>query len=235
VTVRLVVFAKPPLAGVARSRLAHQIGGAAAASVAEALALDTVALCEAVGRPRRSRVANPPMAAPQLILAHAGGGEWFSSRLSRRWQLLRQRGQDPSERLDSALADLSLAPGDRTAFIGMDAPHVPPGSISRGFRLLQDHDTVLGPCEDGSYWLIGVGGAWPPGTLAGVRWGSEHTLCDTRLALERAGMGCALLPASYGVADLAGLRRLAEDAGRAPARLLGHSRRVLADLGPGQA
>ena len=59
-------------------------------------------------------------------------------------------------------------------------PHVTRAHIWAAFRLLGRHDAVLGPAEDGGYWLIGL--RRRPRILRpfqGVRWSTPHALRDT--------------------------------------------------------
>lgn len=220
----LVLFAKPPVLGVAKTRLAVAIGADAAALVAEALLADTLALCETVTEAGGS----PDI---ELILAYTDDRDYFASAVSDRWRLLRQEGAHLGERLENALAALRPSSDDATVFVGMDAPHLPQEFLRRAFDALREFDTVLGPCEDGGYYLVGVRGIWPRGILAGVRWSTEHALDDTRAAFEHAGLGCATLPEWYDIDDVESLGRLAADLETLPPDALPHVRAALATLG----
>ncbi|MGD8240939.1 MAG: TIGR04282 family arsenosugar biosynthesis glycosyltransferase [Armatimonadota bacterium] len=217
---RLVLFAKPPRSGEAKTRLAADIGPEAASLVARALLADTLALCEAVA----AGAEGPP---PELVLAYTDDRAYFEARVSDAWQLLPQDGADLGERLQNALAALDPAPEDATVFIGMDAPHLPTEYLGRAFHALAESGTVLGPCEDGGYYLVGVRGVWPGGVLAGVRWSTPHALADTRAAFEKAGLTCATLPGWYDVDDSRSLRRLARDLDAMPPDALSHLRKTL--------
>jgi glycosyltransferase A (GT-A) superfamily protein (DUF2064 family) len=70
--------------------------------------------------------------------------------------------------------------------IGADIPGIRARHIAGAFAALGRHDAVLGPAEDGGYWLIGLrrGGRAIPKTLfRGVRWSTEHAMADTVLSL----------------------------------------------------
>lgn len=68
-----------------------------------------------------------------------------------------------------------------TIIIGSDIPDITPAHISAGFRALGRAPFVLGPAEDGGYWLIGA--RHPErlrrDALAGVRWSTSHARADT--------------------------------------------------------
>ena len=226
----LVVFAKPPTAGVAKTRLAEALGVEGAASVAAAMLEDTLTLCENV------RLANGEM--PGLVIAYAEGKEFFEESVEcrmayDRWRLLAQGKGDLGERLDKALADMAPQEDDLTVFVGMDAPHLPAQRIVEAFERLVETRAVLGPCDDGGYYLVGVRGRWPTGILAPVRWSTPDALADTASAFGKAGMDCATLEPCYDVDDLAGLGRLAGDLRGMDHLALAMTRVALHDLGLG--
>ncbi|MEM1344550.1 MAG: TIGR04282 family arsenosugar biosynthesis glycosyltransferase [Pseudomonadota bacterium] len=93
--------------------------------------------------------------------------------------------------------------------IGSDIPGITPQHLAQCFALLQGHDAVLGPADDGGYWAIGLrhgGKAAPAGLFKGVRWSSPHTLADTRTSM--AGLTVALAATLNDVDTLADLHRL---------------------------
>lgn len=72
-------------------------------------------------------------------------------------------------------------PARPTCVVGSDIPFVTKAHIRQAFSQLSDHDAVIGPAEDGGYWLIGLGAAHaaPRGFLENVRWSTEHARADT--------------------------------------------------------
>ena len=80
----------------------------------------------------------------------------------------------------------AIIDGVHTSIFGTD-------HIARAFEALGRADTVLGPAEDGGYWLVGMK-RFPRVTeiFEDVRWSSEHTLADTKANIERAGLTLAL-------------------------------------------
>lgn len=71
------------------------------------------------------------------------------------------------------------APGP-VVIVGTDVPCIHRHHIAAAFRLLGRHDAVLGPAEDGGYWLIGL--RRRPRIVRpflGVRWSTQHALADT--------------------------------------------------------
>jgi len=94
--------------------------------------------------------------------------------------------------------------------IGADIPGITTPHIARAFDLLQSHDAVLGPAEDGGYWLIGAARrrALPPALFQGVRWSGPHALADTEATLrgQRIARAATLWDVDQ-AADLIRLRR----------------------------
>ena len=85
----------------------------------------------------------------------------------------------------------SLPPGP-ALIVGSDIPALAPAHVVRGFRALGRADLVLGPAEDGGYWLIGLSArARAIDPFSGVRWSSPAALADTRRNLP-AGFRLAL-------------------------------------------
>lgn len=223
-TRRLVLFAKPPLPGRAKTRLASEIGAASAARVAEALLHDTIALCE-------SLAVRFPGEDPKLVLAYTDQQDWFTPALSHDWRLIEQRGEDLGERIGNALLDLVADQGDRTIFIGMDCPQMPAERVVEALAALNDADVVLGPCDDGGYYLIGMRGELPEGALDGVRWSTTEALDDTVSALEAMNLSIAEIATGYDVDTAEDLQRLALEMAADRLDELPNLTKALADLG----
>ncbi len=77
-------------------------------------------------------------------------------------------------------------PAGPVVIVGSDIPGLGRDQVARAFRALGTHDWVLGPAQDGGYWLIGAARRrpGPRDPFAGVRWSSAHTLVDTRANLR---------------------------------------------------
>ncbi|MWD26436.1 DUF2064 domain-containing protein [Aquicoccus sp. SCR17] len=76
-----------------------------------------------------------------------------------------------------------LGPGP-VCIVGSDIPGMGPAHVARAFAALKAHRAVLGPAEDGGYWLIGLRGTPPAGLFDNVRWSTPHALEDTRATLR---------------------------------------------------
>lgn len=144
--VTILVVAKAPVPGLAKTRLAASIGARAAADLAAAALLDTL-----------DAVASAP--AGHRVLAMTGdlrqacrGDE--IARCSRGFAVIAQRGADFAERLANAHADAFT--GGPVLQIGMDTPQVTADLLTACSRTLAGSDAVLGPAADGGWWVLGV-------------------------------------------------------------------------------
>ncbi|MCI0602657.1 TIGR04282 family arsenosugar biosynthesis glycosyltransferase [bacterium] len=88
-----------------------------------------------------------------------------------------QTGRDLGERMLHAFTE-EFKRFAKIVIIGIDSPTVPVGVISRTFEALENHDIVLGPCEDGGYYLIGLKKLIPE-VFLGIRWGTSDVLKQT--------------------------------------------------------
>jgi rSAM/selenodomain-associated transferase 1 len=89
---------------------------------------------------------------------------------------------------------MHVMPPGPVVIVGADIPDVRPRHVAQAFRLLGRHDAVLGPADDGGYWLVGLRrrpSVRPP--FAGVRWGGPQARADTLANLERLGMSVGFL------------------------------------------
>jgi len=172
-----LVVAKAPVPGRVKTRLGAVIGMEAAASVAAAALLDTLAACRD--------------AFDEWHLALDGDLRGARSEDALRdqltgWTIHSQRGDSLGERLARAHAD-AAGPGP-TVQIGMDTPQVTAGDLRRVAAASKDGNAVLGPAADGGWWVLALRDPAAAKGLAGVQMSQSDTHRSTREALERAGL-----------------------------------------------
>jgi uncharacterized protein len=194
---RLVVMAKAPVAGRAKTRLARQIGTASALRFARQSLLALIARL-AADRRWQTMIAVTP-------LASLAGRLW-----PRGIPRVPQRPGDLGARMQAIANQLPAGP---VIIIGTDVPRIGPTDIAKAFHLLGSHDAVFGPAVDGGYWLVGL--RRRPRQLqpfGNVRWSSKNALCDTLVNLQ--GRQIALLTALADVDDADAFRAHAAHFGR---------------------
>lgn len=149
IPVTLVVIAKAPVAGYAKTRLAAAVGDSAAADIAAATLLDTLDAVDAT--PVQDRVV-----AFTGDLSQASSSRQIRSRLGD-MHVVEQRGDDFSARLANAIADAAaLAGAQPVLLIASDTPQVTPDLLADCAHALLDTDVVFGMAHDGGWWVLGV-------------------------------------------------------------------------------
>ena len=128
------------------------------------------------------------------------------------FSLLPQRGDKFGERLYLAVEDLVKCGFDSVCLIDSDSPTVPAETFQQAVELLSTSEdrVVLGPSDDGGYYLIGV--KKPHRRLfEQIDWSTERVLNQTMQRATEIGIEIKLLPTGYDVDDAAGLRRLCNE------------------------
>jgi glycosyltransferase A (GT-A) superfamily protein (DUF2064 family) len=145
----LLVVAKAPVPGFAKTRLCPPATGEQAAEIAAASLLDTL---DAV----RATPGAHPVVAMTGELATAARQAAIGTAL-RETEVIEQRGDGFGERLANAHLDATERyPGLPVLQIGMDTPQVTARLLAESAAPLASHDTVLGLAEDGGWWALGL-------------------------------------------------------------------------------
>ncbi len=181
-TLAVLVMAKAPVPGEAKTRLGAEVGHDTAAELAAAGILDTLDVCETVF----PEPADRHVALTGDLMAAALGDE-IAKRL-RGWTVHAQRGEGFAERLVSAHRDVGAGTGSSVVQIGMDTPHLSGADLRDvADRLGIGNDAVLGPAEDGGWWVLAVTHHRFAQCLREVEMSTDRTYDDTLSALRDAG------------------------------------------------
>lgn len=180
---RILVVAKAPVAGLAKTRLGERIGMSAAADVAAAALLDTLAQCEAVSPDSRH-------VAMTGDLSQAARGTEIEAALQG-WEVHEQRGEDFAERLVHAHVDIGPGP---VVQIGMDTPQLTAELLLEAAAGLRAYDAVLGPAEDGGWWLLALRDPADAVVLRDVPPSTPDTGTLTLAALRARGLDVGTAP-----------------------------------------
>jgi len=214
----LLVVAKQPAAGQTKTRLCPPLDGPTAAALYACFLRDTLAVMREVEGVRRA-IAYLPEAA-----------EGYFRTLAPDMALTPQRGAELGERLDNLLCD-ALADGAQQAVVmDSDSPSLPAAYIRQAFAELDGPcDVVLGPCDDGGYYLIGLKQPQPR-LLREVRMSTSTVVQETLALAEGLGLRTALLPTWYDVDTANELLRLQRELLAAPPEACPATRALLAQL-----
>jgi rSAM/selenodomain-associated transferase 1 len=191
----LGIFAKEPIPGQVKTRLAEQTSPAWAARVGAAFLFDAVERWS--GFPARRVLAFAPSTADA----------YFSQVVQGRFELLPQGAGDLGDRM-GRFFEIQLRNGaEAIVLIGTDSPTLPLDLVERAFEELGRTDVVLGPATDGGYYLVGCARRLPP-IFEDIRWSNEHVLKETIARLRDPAWRVSVLPPWYDVDTLADWRML---------------------------
>ena len=171
----VLVMAKAPVPGEAKTRLGARVGHDAAAELAAACILDTLTVCAE---------AFPDAADRHVALAGDLDRAVRTAELRElldMWTVHRQRGEGFAQRLANAHLDVARATGSSVVQIGMDTPHVSAAQLTAVAGL------VGRGSEDGGWWVLAVTDPRLTLGLAGVEMSTDRTYADTLAVLEQAG------------------------------------------------
>jgi hypothetical protein len=184
IPVTVLVVAKAPVPGLAKTRLAVGVGDQGAADIAAAALLDT--LDAVVASPVHGRVV-----ALTGDLSAASDGDEIRVRLAD-FTVVDQRGSNFAERLANAHLD-AATDGLPVLQIGMDTPQVTPGLIADCARALTRAPAVLGMARDGGWWVLGVADPAMADCLRTIPMSRSDTGTVTLAALRDTGIDVDLV------------------------------------------
>ncbi|WP_156755768.1 TIGR04282 family arsenosugar biosynthesis glycosyltransferase [Actinokineospora pegani] len=198
----LLVVAKAPVPGLAKTRLTPPATEEQAADIAAAALLDTLdAVLATPG-------AHPVVAMTGDLRRAQRGAEVMD--LLTGCTVFDQHGNGFAERLASAHADLADAFPDEAVFqIGMDTPQVSPELLTEALDALRDSDGALGRAFDGGWWGLGLRDPRQAKALATVPMSRADTGDLTVAALADAGVRLRELPMLYDVDTMGDALRVA--------------------------
>lgn len=195
---RLLIFAKAPVPGQVKTRLAGQLGRRGAAELYKKLLRRTLVIA------RAARLCPIELwGAPDV--RH---GFFIACRRDNGVRLRRQCGNDLGQRMNHALNRTLAKKGRSAVLIGGDCASLGVTELREAFhQLATGSAAVLGPAADGGYVLIGLNRP-APALFRGITWGAPTVLAATRRRLWQAGLNWTELPMGWDVDRPADVRRL---------------------------
>lgn len=187
---QLLVFAREPVLGRVKTRLAADIGQEAALAVYRELLGITATAVTAMQVPATVWLAEAPVPAADPALPRP---EWPDLP----WQV-QPPAESLGERMAQAFATAFAAGTTRAVIIGTDCPGLTPELLRKAFEQLATHDVVVGPADDGGYYLLGLR-ELQPDLFANKNWSTATVLPDTLADAARLGLSVAQLPVLHDV------------------------------------
>jgi rSAM/selenodomain-associated transferase 2/rSAM/selenodomain-associated transferase 1 len=204
---KLILFARYPTPGRAKTRLIPALGAEGAAALHRRLVLRTL---------RTATKARRALPADLEVRFEGGTEQAMSHWLGDGARFLPQGAGDLGERMAGAFDESFHTGSAATVIIGSDCPGLSPDLIAAAFARLTESPVVLGPAKDGGYYLIGLSRSMPE-LFRGIPWGTDRVLAESLAVLQRRSCKPALLDTLEDIdrpEDLPAWRRIAasEDA-----------------------
>jgi len=174
----LMIFIKNPVAGEVKTRLGASIGSTNALQVYKKLLSHTREIAVQVKCDREI---------------------WYSSMIDRRdswnsdlFEKKLQQGRNLGVRMSGAFQQAFEAGYEKAVIIGSDCPELEPQHIEDAFDALRSEDAVIGPSEDGGYYLLGMK-KYTPEIFSDIEWSTSSVFEETTRHFEQLGLTCKTL------------------------------------------
>ena len=193
---------KAPRAGQVKTRLTPPLTAEEAAALNICFLRDTAAAISGVGEGARGFGCYTPTGTEALYEGIFPGN----------FRLFAQRGTDLGERLTFAVQDLLALGFNSVCLIGSDSPTVAAATFAEAVKIMggSTEKVVLGPSNDGGYYLIGLK-ALRPRLFEEISWSTGSVLEQTVERAGEIGLPVHFLPAAYDVDDHVTLGQLCHD------------------------
>ena len=206
---RLLVFARLPELGKVKTRLAASVGDARALAIYEAMLRDLLQSIGTSDEHTEIEVMWPP--------TPSANGEKLRSAFGEHAKAV-QTGATLGDRLSMAFSErFFFHRTEKIIVIGVDDPLLPRDLIDHAFALLESCEYVIGPAQDGGYYLFGCRAlSFEPEVFRNIDWGTSKVLTETVRRIFDTERTCALLPERWDIDTAEDLERYARATGWQP-------------------
>lgn len=179
----IILFVKLPGPGKVKSRLARDMDGDIVQRLYECMVLDAIDMLKQAETPFRICF-DPPDAQERVR-------QW----LGQAYSYMPQIGEDLGERMEQAFVRVFSEGVDEALLIGSDIPSLTAAMIGDAFRSFSVRDAVIGPANDGGYYLIGFKkSTFVPGIFHSMAWSTKTVFRETLGKLQKASLTVHRLP-----------------------------------------
>lgn len=185
---RIIIMARPAELGKVKSRLAATLGAEKTLTVYKHLLQHTISTAEKSGHSIIiwwSELPNDYLIIPHNLQI----GELLGDRMHQAFEF-----------------EFNLNQSEKVVMIGTDCPDLTTTILEEAFNTLEENNVVLGPSEDGGYYLIGMNG-FHPELLQEIEWSTEKVLAQTIEKCKKYKKTFALLPTLNDIDNEEDLRR----------------------------
>jgi len=166
----LLIFTRNPEFGKVKTRLARDIGHQAALDIYKFLLAHTAKICTPLDTEKAVYYSEE---IPNNDLWNAAV-----------FQKKKQVGEDLGERMQNAFAEGFHLGYSKIIIIGSDLYDIETKDLEQAFKVLNNHEIVIGPAEDGGYYLLGMKQLYPK-LFKNKNWGTATVLQDTINELKK--------------------------------------------------
>lgn len=193
----LLLFVKSPIKGQVKTRLAAETSGDFAVELYKYFVEDTISLAENLD------------VHLELCFCPANTKSTFSEWLGEQYCYTPQIGDNLGERLKNAFGKVFEEGFSNVVAIGSDSPDLPVNYLSESFEALAEYDTVIGPANDGGYYLIGFSKEeFIPEAFDNISWSTDSVFEQTVSILKQHDRKMHLLPLWHDVDTIEDLKSL---------------------------
>lgn len=200
----LLIFARHPELGKVKTRLAADIGEEAALAIYQELVEHTRGVADAVPVHKTVWLAATPNSAALAAVPDPWNG----------YEQAIQPAGDLGMKMEAAFAAAFAAGATAAVIIGTDCPGLTAGLLSEAYAVLEQADIVIGPAEDGGYYLLGMKSLYSE-LFVGKSWSTASVLADTLRDAAELNLTVEQLASLRDVDDVADLRAWRAAAGQA--------------------
>jgi len=170
----LIIFVKYPDPGKVKTRIARELGAEKAADIYSLIAGSVIENVSGSDKYRTVFFFDPPEMENGIRQRLGRGDVTYEP----------QSGNTIGERMSDAFERVFSGGAEKAVLIGTDVPEITGEMVTRAFRLLEFEDAVIGPAEDGGYYLLGL--KKPESLLFDdIEWGSDSVYKRTVERIEK--------------------------------------------------
>jgi len=195
----IVIMAKAPFPNKVKTRFIPSLSPFEASQLYHSFLLDKITQVKSIKGAR-----------PFVAYTPGSSESFFRSIIPHGFTLISQAGKDLGERLKKVSQELFAQGAAKVLMLDSDTPNLPNDYIREGLARLDEGDVVLGLCEDGGYYLIGMR-TFIPEIFNGIPWSTSMVTEFTMKKVRELGLTVSMLPGWYDVDTGKDLKRLMRD------------------------
>lgn len=195
----IAIMAKAPFPNKVKTRLTPPLSPFEASSLYHSFLLDKIEQVKCIDE-----------ACIFIAYTPESSESFFRNIIPPGFSLINQEGKDLGERLINVSYELFAMGAEKVVLLDSDTPNLPADHIREGLSRLNETDVVLGPCEDGGYYLIGMRN-FIPEIFSMIPWSTALVTEFTLRKVHELGLTVSMLPGWYDVDTGKDLRRLMRD------------------------